>query len=400
MRINALAAPCFLFHGQGEKQCDNNKPQSSSSPHRTPAEISERFYSHGLPFPQSRLAQAFPQMIGQREQWLDYNGSFVATDPNELPVGGQRLEACLRDKQVQLIFLADMGHEGAQQRKVFRAALEQINDTGYTNASACVTIDSLAKLKNVNKIVIGGGDWAYPHGPSDDTASERKRLFETVFEQAGQLAAQAPFFAVLGNHEYGDDSGPADPHQFMSQATSYGLTVPGRYYHVALTAADWAVDLIAVDSSVLAADPNQLKWIHDTITESRELEAHTKTPRWRILISHHPIQSYGYHGNETDYLQTLLAEPLRDVDLLLAGHEHDVQYIQGKPKLKPPTLICGTASGGRSVSCGPDSKFNSSTPSFATLNISPDMLNVTVCEAEYQQPVTVRLLDSIAKGKK
>lgn len=368
------------------------KPQefleAAAVPDRSPQELADRFFPQGVPFPQQRLSDAFPQMMGHREQWIDYNGSFVATDPAALPAGGQRAGREISSDQATLFFLADMGHASAQQAQVFTALEQQVEPHAPTamapEAAEAVSAPSAYKAPSFSMIV-GGGDWAYPHGPEDNSPHERARLDHTVLNRAARLATQAPFLSVLGNHEYGDQSGAADPQQFMAFAKDKGLEVPGRYYHYEIQAPHWALDLIAVDSSVLAADPDQQHWVAETVAQSVAKEAAEGLPRWRIMISHHPLQSYGYHGNETDYLQTLLAEPLKQCDLFLAGHEHDIQVLRDQPGRLPLSLVCGTSSESRPITAGKETLYHTSAPGYGAIEIGPRQLSLQVLTLDETQ---------------
>ena len=54
------------------------------------------------------------------------------------------------------------------------------------------------------------------------------------------------------------------------------------------TAGDATVEFIALDTDVLADDPDQLDWINQTLRES--------TADWIIPFGHHPVYSTGKHG--------------------------------------------------------------------------------------------------------
>lgn len=363
-------------------------PVTAAVPDRSPQELADRFFPHGVPFPQQRLSDAFPQMMGHREQWIDYNGSFVATDPAALPAGGQRAGRDISSDQATLYFLADMGHASKQQTQVFTALEQQIGPHAPKAMAPEVAqaLDSPSAYHAPSfKMIVGGGDWAYPHGPEDSSPQERARLDHTVLQRAARLATQVPFLSVLGNHEYGDQSGAADPQQFMAFAKDNGLEVPGRYYHYEINAPHWALDLIAVDSSVLAADSEQQHWVAQTVAQSVAKEAAAGLPRWRIMISHHPLQSYGYHGNETDYLQTLLAEPLKHCDLFLAGHEHDIQVLRDQPGRLPLSLVCGTSSESRPITAGKETLYHTSAPGYGAIEIGPTQLSLQVMTLDETQ---------------
>lgn len=342
---------------------NTNIPKSSMNvpPFRNPEEIAKRFFPNGVPFPKARLEGAFGQMVKTREQWLDYNGSFVATDPQLLPSGGQRIGVTTDKDHLNLSFFADMGHASEQQETVFSGVSQYI-----------------CQHPAEEHLIVGGGDWAYPHGPENDSAAETTRLANTVLTRAKPLAQQAPFIAVLGNHEYGDQAGPGDVAQFMNLAQLHNIEIPGRYFHYDISAPNWAVDLIVVDSSVMASDLSQQTWLKQTVDASLQRESSDQCPRWRVLITHHPLQSHGEHGDENAFLQELMADALTNVDLILAGHEHDVQFLNGQGANLPPTLICGTSSDSRSVSGGPDSEFHTSEASFATLEIGPSAMALNI----------------------
>lgn len=140
------------------------------------------------------------------------------------------------------------------------------------------------------------GDNVYPDG-------NPARLGATVFGPFGSvLDAGAELLPVLGNH----DAGYA-----IEQVAALGM--PGRWYAREIG----EVLFLGLDSTD-AENPAQLRWLENTLATSRA--------RWIIAAMHHPPFSAGLHGSDEDTRESFVPLFERyEVDLVLAGHDHDYQ---------------------------------------------------------------------------
>jgi 3',5'-cyclic AMP phosphodiesterase CpdA len=142
------------------------------------------------------------------------------------------------------------------------------------------------------------GDNVYPDGSPT-------RLQTTVFEPFAPLLGDGTrVFAVLGNHDVQQDH--ADGH-------AAALGMPGRWYAEHLG----PMLFVGLDSTE-PRDPDQLKWLEDTLAAATE--------PWRIVALHHPPYSAGQHGSDKDVRDAFAPLFARyGVQLVLAGHDHDYQ---------------------------------------------------------------------------
>lgn len=145
------------------------------------------------------------------------------------------------------------------------------------------------------------GDNAYPKG-------DPERLDATVFDPFGPVLDEgAVLLAVLGNHDVkaGNAQGQVD-----------ALGMPGRWYSTEIG----SVLFIGLDSN-LVDDPDQMSWLESSLADS-------ESAQWVIVGMHHPAYSAGYHGSTKDVQRNWAPLFERfDVDLVLAGHDHDYQRI-------------------------------------------------------------------------
>jgi predicted phosphodiesterase len=205
-------------------------------------------------------------------RWRFGVGEPVASDPYA-DTGGRRL--------VRLAAAGDVG-TGGRAEYATAAAADRLEATGE--------FDALVLL----------GDNVYPDG-------EPERVKAAVLDPfAGVLDGPTRLVAALGNHDVRTGDG-------VPQLRALGL--PGRWY----TQRIGPVELVVVDST-RAGDPEQLAWLERTL-------AAQQTP-WTIVAQHHPPYSAGYHGSHGPSRDALVPLFERfDVDLVLAGHDHDYQRI-------------------------------------------------------------------------
>ena len=129
------------------------------------------------------------------------------------------------------------------------------------------------------------------------------------------------------------------------------------------------MNLMVIDSYpiVQGMGADQVQWISDNLDQLGQ--------EWKIVLGHHPLFSYGQHGEEPSMianLETIFIE--NDVDLYLCGHEHDMQHI--KRENGPHYVIGGSAAKLRPSGSGPYSLFDASRHGFTYLRASPSLFEV------------------------
>jgi acid phosphatase len=189
--------------------------------------------------------------------------------------------------------------------------------------------------------------------------------FISKFEKAyPPLYFNVPFYPVLGNH---DSYGNADAFVKYSQKSSR-WKMPGKYYAFIVKGEGFTAAFFALDTHAMVYDENalkkQLEWLEKELSASKA--------EWKIVFTHYPVYSYGYHG-ETGVLVKKLAPLLEkhNVDLYLCGHDHHMQFIH---KGKVHYLVCGTGSTIRQPGRGTDVLFNTAQLGFAFFNVTADAL--------------------------
>jgi tartrate-resistant acid phosphatase type 5 len=117
---------------------------------------------------------------------------------------------------------------------------------------------------------------------------------------------------------------------------------------------------------------NQLKNL------SEALEASTAT--WKLVVGHHPMFSYGSHGNTPELIEKIL--PILEenkVDMYINGHDHSLQHI----KREDSDIHFVTSGGGSKAWKGvlppsnlQDSKIYYDGQGFISISIVPKVLQV------------------------
>jgi len=202
-----------------------------------------------------------------------------------------------------------------------------VGDAGTGGHGQRLVAESMAQKASTDStsFVLLLGDNIYESGVSSVKDPQWPEKFETVYDFP---SLQIPFIAVLGNHDY--YLNPQAQVEYTEVSDRWYM--PSRYYTTSFRIDDSAeVQLFCLDTKPLAygkkqADrqlesESQIQWL--------EVELSASKARWRIVAGHHTIYSNGEHG-DNPHLASIL-EPLfvrHNVDMYLAGHDHDLQILQ------------------------------------------------------------------------
>lgn len=241
--------------------------------------------------------------------------------------------------------------------------------TGDVHQKAVASAIALRNSKDHYDLGITMGDNFYLCGIHSVKDSKWKERWEDLYTPLG-----VPFYAALGNHDYGNPPvicpghrGSPDAEVAYTQHSS-SWKMPARYY----TYKAGPVQFIAIDTE--GWSDAQLAWIEKTLASS----AADPEVKWRIVYGHHPIYTSGVHLNERRIgelrLRLLPVLKAAHVDLYICGHDHDLEHLRSDGI---EFLICG---GGGAKLRGfwhqdPKSVFTDSTHAF--LDIVIDAHNVT-----------------------
>lgn len=182
------------------------------------------------------------------------------------------------------------------------------------------------------------GDNIYESGVTSVTDMEWQTRFETPYADI-----DLPFWAVLGNHDYGGIPTGGLGNQFTRGPVEVAYSQVSSKWRMP----DTHYTLTAGPAGFLALDTNSIFWDNTSNGDQGAWVgpalAGLNTP-WRIAIGHHPYLSNGPHGNAGSYdnipCSVLTNAPcgkyVRDffdehicgnVDIYLSGHDHSRQWL-------------------------------------------------------------------------
>lgn len=257
---------------------------------------------------------------------------------------------------------ADAGTDGGTSEPEVRFVV--MGDTGEGNTAQHEVADAIeATCASLGcDFVILLGDNIYDSGVDglDDPQWESK--FEAPYRDLA-----LPFYAVLGNHDYGGVLGPCPlcteqgglgnewhkgPIEVAYTTRSEKWTMPATHYTFRMG----NVGFVMLDTNSILWDNtehgDQRAWFPGAVASLRAEGA-----EWIIAAGHHPYLSNGRHGNAGNYesievggvevpnpVPILAGNTVRDffenvaceeIDVLLAGHDHNRQWID------EPAALCG-----------------------------------------------------------
>lgn len=142
------------------------------------------------------------------------------------------------------------------------------------------------------------------HGPADP------RWKEYWEREYSPLAI--PFYASMGNHDWGTPEGPAAEILYSQRNPQWHLPAP-YYTYTAGPAQFFVVNTVLMSEA-------QLLWLREELRKS--------TAKWKVVYGHYQIYS-AVRGDDDELIKRLLPilEEAR-VDLYLCGHEHLFQHLK------------------------------------------------------------------------
>jgi len=236
-----------------------------------------------------------------------------------------KIEKFTNQPSVRFMVLGDWGAGGKLQRQVAAAMLQKAQ-------------------ADHPEFILSVGDNFYPSGVRSADDNQFKTKFEDVY--VGK-ELEIPWYVALGNHDYRWN--PEGQVEYSMKNPRW--IMPFRYFKFSKNIESISIDFFVLDTDSLkqGKGDEQLAWLTQELTQSKA--------QWKIVVGHHPIRSYGAHGEEKVMLQSV--KPLLDkygVQLYLCGHEHDLQCIKN-PADKFTCIISGGGGGSRSTSYGDYSLF-------------------------------------------
>jgi tartrate-resistant acid phosphatase type 5 len=271
--------------------------------------------------------------------------------------------------------LAEIAFEGGAPAVSFFA----IGDTGWggdvlrANAKA---MQRSAAARPVDFVLLLGDNF-YLGGVS----SLEDPLWRERFEEPFALfEPRVPFRAVLGNHDHRGD--PQIEVEYTRKATRWSM--PARWYTFSVPvpggsapmAGGGEAQFFALDTqpwkSGWAEASEETSWLEGELSRSRA--------RWKIVFGHHPLLSHGSHGPTEGVAERL--GPLLEragVDLVVSGHDHDLQLLRSKSGWLQ--LVSGAGSSTRDTSWGDDTLFAAASPGFAWVGLGPDEMWIEIATA-------------------
>jgi 3',5'-cyclic AMP phosphodiesterase CpdA len=283
-------------------------------------------------------------------------GAAPATKPQSFPPPPPHpttLPVAAPAGEVNLLAMGDWGRGNADQRRVAETMAR------YAEAH-----------RPIQGILLAGDNFYVKLSGTNDPAWDT--VFNDVYD-ARRL--DFPFFATLGNHDYEEKKATIEM-AYTREHPQSRWRMPARWYRLDLPADRPFVSVLMLDSNkplMMAQEwAEQKSWMEEQLaTVPRE--------RWTICCSHHPLFTNGAHG-DNGALQTEWG-PIFDrhhVDLVVAGHDHDLQHLEIRGRSESFLLVGGGGANVRAMLKDNRGPFSRSIMGFAHLRLTPQRAVVTL----------------------
>ncbi|MFY0652889.1 MAG: metallophosphoesterase [Cyclobacteriaceae bacterium] len=224
------------------------------------------------------------------------------------------------------------------------------------------------------EFIISTGDNFYPNGVASVNDPYWKSSFEDIYSGAELFC---PWNVVLGNHDYRGNVQAQIDYSNISRRWN----MPSRYFYEDVIEDEVSIRFIYLDTSPFEDKYyEELKyqnvWIQDSTAQLNWIDQvmSVDSMDWKIVVGHHPLYSGGKRLEETQDVKGHLEKVFKkhDIDLYLAGHEHDLQHI--KPEGPTHYVISGAGSETRKTGSFDKTLFARSIQGFTAISVTKEEL--------------------------
>ena len=198
-----------------------------------------------------------------------------------------------------------------------------VGDTGSGAKEQYLVANAISNYHNNNelKAVIILCDNIYEEG----VTSVDDELFYTKFEKPYQHI-DLPFYLLLGNHDYGNITGPQAYydhaiHQIKYHKESDKWNMPKRYYSVKLGNCEFFMLDTNLENMTPSEISTQARTINHKIKKSKKSH--------KFLCGHHTWRSTGGHGNADLLFEKFMTKVVKGTNIksYFCGHDHCKNHI-------------------------------------------------------------------------
>ena len=246
---------------------------------------------------------------------------------------------------------------------------------GYFHQKELAHMMDLAGYVVEPEFIVSTGDNFYPNGIASIQDPYWVSSFEHIYTGPNLFC---PWNVVLGNHDYRGNPQAQVDYTEISQRWN----MPSRYYYKDVEADDGATArFVFIDTTPLNDEYyEEAKYsnVHGQDTTAQLLwmdKVLNVDTDWKIVVGHHPLYTGGKRVDEKhwvrSHVETLLTK--HNVQLYLAGHEHDLQHIRNE-EMPTHHIISGSGSEVRKTGMMQHSIFAESIQGFVASSITKDSI--------------------------
>ncbi len=182
-------------------------------------------------------------------------------------------------------------------------------------------MDEWAAIHNPD-FIISTGDNIYPDGVTSEDDVRFDDAWRDVY--TGDNIVDLVWYISVGNHDHGDDD--RELYQVVFGDNEPRWHFPALYYHETFLTPDGAtLEIFCIDTQSMRHEKHEIEqqyeWLEDSLA--------TSTADWKIVFGHHPALTTGWHGPGSGTIRDNVIPICEkyDVDILLTGHDHNLQHI-------------------------------------------------------------------------